>query len=126
MIKRILTAIIVFITIALVGGFTNQFAVKDSPMHFNVHSIYWFFCISSIFIVVLNEYIHSLAPSKSGYLYLALIFVKFGFFTLIFKEQVFFEGGLNTAEKLSLMIPLFVYLMLEGLMIYKVLADEQT
>jgi len=90
---------------------------------YSLLSIYLFHIISAIIVYCIVELIASILPNQAGYAYLASVFLKLGFFVLIFNNPVFTET-LSKPERFSLVIPLFLFLISEALATAKLLNSK--
>lgn len=123
MLKRI----IVFIVISSILGFSlfyaNQYYLTNVNKHisFSLESIYFFFIIASTIIYTAVEATSKYIPNQAGFAYLALMFIKIGVFLLIFKNVIFAENSLEMYERTAIILPFFLFLLLEGAMIGKLL-----
>ena len=93
-------------------------------LSYELIDVYVFNIISCILIYISMEFIVEKLPSEAGYSFLALIFLKMGFFLLIFKSVVFSEEKLEMFQRVSLLIPFFVYLSLEAIGVSKLLNSK--
>ena len=65
--------------------------------------------IFSILIYAICELVYLALPAQVGYAFLASVFLKMGFFVLIFKNSLFGEVELAMFERVSLIVPLFSF-----------------
>ena len=126
MIKRIIIFLVV-VFIAFITSYLSHFyifQVKQFQLGFSLLSVYSFFGISAILIYSVVELIAYKIPTQAGYAYLASVFLKIGVFLLIFQYSIFNEIALTTSEKFSLIIPFFLFLILEAVFISKLLNNK--
>lgn len=125
MIKRILYFTIASAIVFAVSYFPHQLILntKEIFLSFSLLSIYLFFVFSSILIYGITELISEKLPSQAGYVYLASIFLKIGLFVLLFQDSVFTKE-LSKPERFSLIIPLFLFLIIEAIAISKLLNSK--
>ena len=116
MIKRIIYFIVAIIVLFILSYPLHNYVVtsQEISLSYSLLSIYIFHIISAIIIYCIVEAIANYLPSQAGYGYLASVFLKLGFFVLIFKNPVFTEN-LSKPERISLVIPLFLFLISEAL-----------
>lgn len=125
MIKQLLVYLIIFSVVFFsiylgVNYFTLDY-LKD--IRYNVFDTNLFFCLASFFICLhflIFSNIKSLKPFL-GYIYLPTLFIKGILFYLVFKDSVFNIEELTTLERLCLLIPFLIYLLIEVLFIVKIL-----
>ncbi|SEC36026.1 hypothetical protein SAMN04489761_2775 [Tenacibaculum sp. MAR_2009_124] len=126
MIKRIIIFLVV-VLIAYIASYLPHFyilQIKQLTLGYSLFSVYGFFVIAAILIYGIVEFIADKMPNQAGYAYLASMFLKIGFFLLIFQNAIFKEAVLTKAEKFSLIIPLFLFLALEAVFISKLLNNK--
>jgi hypothetical protein len=63
-------------------------------------------------------------PNQAGYAYLASIFLKIGFFVLLFSATVFSDVVMEKEERISLVIPLFLFLIAETIAVSRLLNSK--
>jgi len=88
---------------------------QGETLSYSLNSIYYFHFVAYLIIVVAVELLSKKMPSQVGYFYLASIFIKIGFFLLFFKDIIFSENPLNLLERISIIIPFFMFLIFEAI-----------
>ena len=83
-----------------------------------------FHAIATIIIYLIVETLNEKLPNQVGYAYLMLICFKIGAFVLIFQKSIFSLETLEMTSRISLVIPLFVFLITEGVIIGKLLTRK--
>lgn len=126
MIKRILYLILTVIILFLVSYSVHEYVLtlKEVILPYSLLSIYIFHVIATIIIYVSLEFLADNLPNEAGYGYLAFMLLKIGFFLLIFQDTVFGEEKLVKLEKVSLVIPLFIFLATEAIVVSKLLNNK--
>ena len=124
--KRIIIFLLVVLLITTASFLLNNYLlqINDVVLNFSLGTIYLFFAIAAILIYVIVEFVADKMPNQAGYAYLASMFLKIGFFLLIFQDGIFREVPLSKSEKFSLIIPLFLFLALEAVFISKLLNNK--
>lgn len=121
MLKRIITFVIS--SILLLGGALAIsiffYSVKSEAL--SLESVFAFHIVAASVVYILVELTYQQLPNQAGYAYLASVFIKAGLFMLIYMNLLFGEESLVKADRLMLLIPLFLGLLLEGLFIAKLL-----
>lgn len=127
MTKRIILFLAIAILVFLMGSFLHQYIldIKNTPTVFSLANVYFFHLLASCSIYILMELTCEFMPANAGYAYLALMFMKFGFFLLCFQTYVFGEIALTQPEKTALIVPLLLFLTLEATAIAKLLNGKQ-
>lgn len=121
--KRILTTVAIIIAIFFISyGLNNYVIGQDLP--FSLLSVYLFHAIATIIIYLIVETLNEKLPNQVGYAYLMLICFKIGAFVLIFQKSIFSLETLEMTSRISLVIPLFVFLITEGVIIGKLLTRK--
>lgn len=116
MFKRFGLYTVLVIILAVLLFLSHQYFLSgyEDKVSFSIVDMYVFHFVSYIVICLGVEYLANKLPSQVGYAYLASVFVKIGLFVLIFKSAIFSEAELTMPERLSIVIPMFVFLILEA------------
>jgi hypothetical protein len=61
------------------------------------------------------ELLSAKLPNQVGYIYLSSVFVKIGIFVLVFKSIIFSIEVLPMSERISIVIPMFIFLIIEAI-----------
>lgn len=126
MIKRVLYFIVAIILLFLISynGHDYILNLREIELSYSLFSVYSFHVIATIIVYVSLEILADNLPNEAGYGYLALILLKIGFFLLIFQDTVFPEEKLIKLERVSLVIPLFLFLTTEAIVVSKLLNSK--
>ncbi|MBE7633466.1 DUF6168 family protein [Tenacibaculum finnmarkense] len=126
MIKRILYFIALIMLLFAVGyGSHNAILnMRGDVISYSLFSVYLFHVVATSIIYALFELLASQLPNEAGYGYLASMLLKIGFFVLIFQKDVFTGVQLSQPEKVSLVIPLFLFLITEAMGVFKLLNSK--
>lgn len=127
MIKRILFFLIAVLLLFVISFFSHNFILqsKEISVSFSLLGVYAFHVISAIVVYSIVELVAEKTPNQAGYAYLASIFLKIGFFVLIFQASIFANEELTKPERISLVIPLFLFLITEAIAVSKLLNNKQ-
>ncbi|CAM1352138.1 DUF6168 family protein [Tenacibaculum crassostreae] len=127
MIKRILFFLIAVLLLFVISFFSHDFILqsKEISVSFSLLGVYGFHVISAIIVYGIVELVAAKIPNQAGYAYLASIFLKIGFFVLIFQASIFANEELTKPERISLVIPLFLFLITEAIAVSKLLNNKQ-
>lgn len=121
MIKKILIynliAFILGVLLCVIHTFLLQ--LTHHQITFSLIGIYSFFTISSMLIITGLLYMSEYMQNTVGYAFLVGIFLKMGIFVLIFFAGGLADKQLNMLEKVSILIPLIVFMALETSVIIK-------
>ena len=121
--KRILTTVAIIVAIFFISYGLNNYVVGQA-LPFSLLSVYLFHAIATIIIYLIVETLNEKLPNQVGYAYLMLICFKIGAFVLIFQKSIFSLETLEMTSRISLVIPLFVFLITEGVIIGKLLSSK--
>jgi len=126
MIKRILSYLLIVIAVFVVVFFTHQYVLdsKQLVLSYSLLNVYLFNAIASTIVYGCVELVAEKLPSQAGYAFLACVFLKIGFFVLLFQATIFPEVKLEVFQRLSLMIPFFLFIIIEAVGIAKLLNSK--
>jgi hypothetical protein len=88
---------------------------QGESLSFSLNAIYYFHFAAYLIIVVAVELLSKKLPNQVGFFYLASVFIKIGFFVLIFNNTIFGETPLNMLERITIIIPFFMFLIFEAI-----------
>ena len=115
MIKRILYFISGATVLAVTSFYVHSSLLEElNPIRVSLVKVYLFMLIFSVLIYGAIELMSDYMPTQVGFIYLVTIFIKMGFFILMFKGVIFAEGGMVQAEKYSLVVPMMMFLFFEA------------
>lgn len=97
---------------------------QEASVFYSLLGVYIFHLIAAMFVYGIVELVAKFLPDQAGYAYLGSIFIKIGFFVLIFKASVFSNVEMPMPERLSLIVPLFLFLFAEAIFIAKLLNNK--
>ncbi|WP_422089740.1 DUF6168 family protein [Tenacibaculum ovolyticum] len=126
MIKRILYFITAVVLLFAVSYTSHSYflSARNVALPFSLFFVYLFHVIATGIVYVILELIASKLPNEAGYGYLALMLLKIGFFVLIFQDSVFAGAELAKSQRVSLVIPLFIFLITEAIAVSKLLNSK--
>lgn len=124
--KRILLCIGIAFALFIVTYYQHTYILYVSEINtpFDVFSIYVFQAIASLLIIITFEMIASLSTQfkdQLGFLYFGSIAVKILFFCIFFRDLLFSSIVLSKMDSLSLLIPMFIFIFFEVVIIVKIL-----
>ncbi|WP_299105436.1 DUF6168 family protein [uncultured Tenacibaculum sp.] len=127
MIKRILYFTVIILAVFAISFFSHDYTLnsKEILLSFSLLKVYSFHVIAAIIVYAIVELVADNLPNQAGYAYLASIFLKIGFFVLIFQASIFANEALSKPERFSLVIPLFLFLIIEAIAVSKLLNNKQ-
>jgi hypothetical protein len=117
MFKRLIIFTLLSVGIATAILFAQKWYIGsvDETLTYSINSIYLFHFVAFIVIVVSVELLSKRLPDQVGYFYLASVFVKIGLFVLVFKGTIFSDAPMSFLERISIIIPFFMFLVLEAI-----------
>ncbi len=126
-IKRIGIYFLIAFVLFGVGFWINLNLIQHNglPTQLPLLQVYLFHVLFSILIYVICELVYLALPAQVGYAFLASVFLKMGFFVLIFKNSLFGEVELAMFERVSLIVPLFLFLLLEAIALARLLNADK-
>jgi len=126
MTKRITYFAIAIISLLIISYSLNNYIIQSNriPLSYSLISVYLFHSIAALIVYILIEIVAENVPDQAGYGYLAGIAIKLGLFVLIFQTDVFANENLTKPERLSLVVPLFLFLTTEAFAIFRVLNSK--
>lgn len=123
LVKRVLIFNSIILGIAVLMAILQSVFFNWS-LPFSVFSLYAFFGISSVVIVTGIELLFSVMPNNAGYGFLVGMFVKMGLFMMIFYSKMLDLKTILLLDKMFILIPLFVFLFLETLVVSNLLMQK--
>ncbi|MGB0897495.1 MAG: DUF6168 family protein [Flavobacteriaceae bacterium] len=123
MIKRIIIYVLIA-CVAFLGVFVSHdyyLNSHDLYLPYSLFRVYLFNVVASVLIYTAIEVLAEKLPSQAGYGFLACVFLKIGSFVILFQNAVFSEGSLELFQRLSLIIPFFLFILIESIAIAKLL-----
>ena len=126
MIKRILFFLAAILVVFAVSYLSHNYTItaKEIQLSISLLGVYLFHVIAATIVYLIVEFVADKMPNQAGYAYLASIFLKIGFFVLVLQASVFSNEQLTKPERFSLVIPLFLFLIIEAIAISKQLNSK--
>ena len=124
MIKRVILYLVLSLGIFFVIYLLHNFLLKNEITSYSLIDVYLFHLLASILVYLVIEQVAEYVPAQAGYAYLAAMFLKLGFFLLLFKSTLFSEVELLKIDRISLVIPLFLFLTIEAAAVFRLLNSK--
>ena len=126
MIKRVLVYLMIVCCAFALVFFSHDFILnmKELYLSYSLFNVYLFNVLASILIYIAIEFVAEKLPSQAGYAFLAGVFLKIGFFVILFQDTIFAEVRLELYQRLSLIIPFFTFIIIESIAIAKLLNSK--
>lgn len=130
MIKSIALYIFVFLSLFFISLHLNESYIEkqDIILPFSLRKVYLFHlgfsllvCINFKALSVVDKIFEQL-----GFIYLFTLFLKIILFVAIFYKVLFTEESLTQVARVSLFIPMFIYLLTEAVFVTKILNKKNT
>ena len=90
-------------------------AKKELHLSYSLINVYLFHAITSVVVYIVIEIIAEYVQGQEGYGFLASVFLKIGFFLLLFKSIIFPEVPLEMYQRVSMIVPFFLFLSIEAI-----------
>ena len=128
MVRSILVYSVIFFTLFLVCFPLHNYILdtKDIILPFSLKKVYLFHLAFSTVICV-NFLIFSTKEKileQLGFIYLGTILLKLTLFSIIFYKPIFGQEGLPLNARISLFIPMIIFLLAETFLVAKILKKE--
>lgn len=123
MFKRIIAFVLIIVVLGAISYYLHSY-FNTSLLGFSLFHVYIFYAISAIIIYTLIEVIANELPNLAGYGFLMGMFIKIGVFILVFKEAVFVKEHLLMEERMALIVPFFLFLLVEVVGVAKLLNSK--
>ena len=123
MLKRIIISVAIIIAAFFISYGLNK-SLIDIQLQYSLFSVYLFHALSAIIVYLIIEFLFTKLPNQVGYAYLMLMCFKIGAFVLIFQKSVFAVDLVALQERISLVVPLFIFLIIEALLVGKLLTNK--
>lgn len=126
MIKRLLIFLVVALVLLAVSYSLHTYFLEQSDIRldFSLFKVYLFHFFAALTIYTGVEVIFSKLPSQAGYAFLVGLTIKIGLFILIFQDTFSALKGMPMVGRLALLLPMFLFLILESVFLGKLLNDS--
>ena len=129
MIKSIVGFTFIFFFLFLVSLSLHELYLENKQLilPFSLQKVYLFHLVFSL-VICSNFLVFSTAAKvfeQLGFIYLGTILLKLILFSIIFHKTIFSEKGLPFSARLSLFIPMLVFLLIETVFVTKILKKKQ-
>lgn len=123
--KRIIKFSLIALILFAITYSVNLILLEKSDLetHLPVLGMYLYHSISGLIVYILIEVVFSRMPDQTGFAFLASVFLKIGFFILIFSSYIYSDSALLVQDKLTIVIPFFTFLLLEAFFSFKLLNE---
>lgn len=123
--KQLFFQFSIFLALFLLGFHLHEFILEKIQLHtaFSLKKVYLFHLGFSLLICI-NFTIFSTVDKifqQLGFIYLVAIFLKIVVFSIIFYNPIFSKENLDFASKISLFIPMIIFLLTEAFFVAKIL-----
>ena len=127
--NKIILYLIIFVLLYFTGLNTHLFFIEkiDLQLPFDLYKIYLFHAVFSALICV-NFLIFSSVDKvfeQLAFIYLGTLVLKIIVFSIFFYRLIFSGGSLTNQEAVSLLIPMFVFLLTEAVFVLKILNQKE-
>lgn len=129
MIKTIFLYVFVFLTLFFSCFFIHEkiLEIQGVVLLYSLYKVYLFHVGFSL-LVCINFKVFSSVDNifpQLGFIYLATIFLKIVLFTAFFYTSIFPEENLSEMARISLLIPMIIFLLTEAFFVAKILNKKE-
>lgn len=105
---------------------TSVLSSGDYSLRFEILPLYWFFSMVSLLFCCLFKVFSNIKKTEEqlGFMYLFTLVLKIIFFVVFFNSSILKLPNLTKIESLNLLIPFFVFLVLEIYFITSLLGER--
>jgi len=130
MTRQIFIYILVFGTVLFLGEYTHSYYIesKEITLGFSLKSMYAFHAFFSLQLCIIFTLLatnQKISP-QLGFIYLASFILKIIIFCAIFYNPIFMVEKLSKTQRVSLVIPMALFLILEVYFIIKILHKKHS
>lgn len=129
MIKNIILFAFVFFTLFFLSFFLHENYIENQEiiLSFSLKKVYLFHLGFSLLICTNFAFLSNVDKifDQLGFIYLVTIVLKLILFCIIFYTPIFIEDSLSKASRVSLFIPMLIFLLTEAIFIAKILKKKQ-
>lgn len=129
MIKSIFIYFLLFFGIFFLGfSLHENYIVKQSIiLPFSLQEVYLFHLVFSLLVCVNLKLFSTVDKifSQLGFIYLGTLFLKIVLFSAIFYQPIFKEENLSRIARMSLLIPVLIFLLTEAFFVTKILNKKE-
>lgn len=126
MIKKLLlytglVAVLFYVTYFLHSYFSDYYNIAYT---FNLRDVYLFHAIGSLLLSITFELLYRLSPSlrdQIGFIYMGSTALKVMLFFIIFSEILLYSASMSKGIKISLLIPMGIFILFEVVIVVKIL-----
>jgi hypothetical protein len=117
MIKRLIIFTLAIVVLATSMLLVQKWYISSQgeSLTYSLNAIYYFHFAAYLIIVLAVELLSKKMPTQVGFFYLASVFIKIGFFVLLFKDVIFSESPMSFLGRISIIIPFFMFLVFEAI-----------
>jgi len=129
MIRSVFVIAVVFFFTFLVGFSLHQFFIENQQitLPFSLKKIYLFHLVFSLLVCTNFQLLSSVNNlfDQLGFIYLVTIVLKIVLFCITFYKSIFITEKLSLASRVSLFVPMIIFLSTEVVFIAKILNKKQ-
>jgi hypothetical protein len=129
MIKNIVIISGIFFFLFIISFFLHNFYIEDQQilLPFSLKKVYIFHLVFSLLICTNFLFFSKIDKvfEQLGFIYLGTILLKLTLFSIVFYKSIFNENGLSFIARLSLFIPMIIFLLTEAIFVAKILKKNE-
>jgi hypothetical protein len=129
MIKKLIVYLLTFITLYFIGFYFHENYIENKVilLPFSLQKIYLFHSGFSLMVCVnllLLSSVNKIAD-QLGFIYLGTILLKLLLFSIIFYKSIITNEILEFSARISLIIPLLIFLLTEAFFVIQILIEKE-
>lgn len=129
MIRTVLLYSLIFFSLFFISFQTHEFFIEkqETILPFSLKKIYLFHLGFSLLICVNFKLLSTVDKifEQLGFIYLGTLLLKILLFCAIFYKSIFTEENLTQIAKISLFIPMIIFLLTEAIIVAKILNKKE-
>lgn len=125
-VKRIIAVSVIIIAVLFLGEFLHLYLVDkfEWKVDLQIASLYYFFGFGALFTYLLLEVGKSFVPDKIIIIFMVSLMIKLGMFIVLFFGGELEIDTLNMSTRISIVIPLFLFVIIECVLALLVLRED--
>lgn len=125
-VKRIIAVSVIIIAVLFLGEFLHLYLVEkfEWKVDLQIASLYYFFGFGALFTYLLLEVGKSFVPDKIIIIFMVSLMIKLGMFIVLFFGGELEIDTLNMSTRISIVIPLFLFVIIECVLALLVLRED--
>lgn len=126
-VKRVIAVSAIIVATLFIGEFLHLFLVEKFQwkVDLQIASLYYFFGFGALFTYLLLELGKMFVPSKVIVVFMVSMMIKLGLFMVLFFGGELVIENLNMPTRISIVIPLFLFVIIECVLALVVFREDK-